>query len=131
LTNGIADPSAFTVSGVASNPQVTGANISGSNIILTLDSEVASSDTNIKVNYTKTGDNNIVISGTSTEIENFSNLNINNIIKSIFSVDTIGNISVANGTSIGSIGLPGTVGITLSDSTVTSLSVTGWGNTSL
>ncbi len=123
LANGIADPSAFTLSGVASNPQVTGADISGSNIILTLDSEVASSDTNIKVNYTKTGTNNIVISGTSTEIDNFSNLTIVNNIKSISSVGAIANITVANGTSIESIGLPSTVNITLSDSTTTNLSV--------
>lgn len=129
LTNGIADPSAFTVSGVASNPQVISAVVSGSTITLTLDSEIASTDENVKVSYEKTGTNNIVISGPSKEIDNFSNLTIVNNIKGISSVGAIANITVANGTSIESIGLPSTVNITLSDSTTTNLSVTWDGGT--
>lgn len=78
LTGNIADPSAFTVSGVASNPAVTSASISGSNITLTLDKPINYSDTNVKVSYAKTGTTNLTTLGTGLELDNFTEMGITN-----------------------------------------------------
>lgn len=49
-----ADPSAFTITGVASNPGVISAEISDDTITLTLDKPITNSDTSIKVSYKQT-----------------------------------------------------------------------------
>ncbi|GAU76799.1 Ig-like domain-containing protein [Fusibacter sp. 3D3] len=117
MVNGPADPSAFTLSGVSSNPQVISAVVSGSVIDLTLDSNIESTDTAVKVSYTKTGTNNLVEQGTSTEVDAFSNLSVKNHIVSVTSVGTLSTIHVDNGTELSAVALPATVSINLSNST--------------
>jgi len=129
MVSGAADASAFTLSGVGSNPQVTSAVINGSEIDLTVDSNIESTDTNVKVNYTKTGTNNIVQQGTSIEINNFSNLSVTNHIVGVASVGTLSTINVDNGTVLSAVGLPTTVALILSNSTTTSSAVVWDGGT--
>ncbi|HAE41510.1 MAG TPA: hypothetical protein DCG34_01140, partial [Clostridiales bacterium] len=116
LVRGPADPLAFTLSGVSSNPQVINAVVSGSEIVLTLDSNVESTDTDVKVSYTKTGTNNLVEQGPSTEIDAFSNLAVTNHIVSVSSVGTLSTIHVTNGTELSAVALPATVLVNLSNS---------------
>lgn len=122
LVSGTADASAFTLSGVSSTPQVTSAVVNGSEIDLTLDSNIESTDTMAKVNYTKTGTNNLVQQGTSIEIDAFSNLVVANHIVGVASVGTPSPINVANGTALNAVGLPATVTVNLSNSTTTTTS---------
>ena len=122
LVSGTADASAFTVSGVSSNPQVTSAVVNGSEIDLVLDDNIESTDTTIKVSYTKTGTNNLVQQGTSIDLDSFSNLPVINHIVSVASVGTLSTINVANGTTLSAVGLPATVSVNLSNSTTATTS---------
>lgn len=122
MVNGAADPSAFTLSGVASSPQVTSAVVSGSEINLTLDSNIESTDTTVKVSYTKTGTNNLVQQGTSIEVDAFSNLSVTNHIVGVASVGTLSTINVDNGTVLSAVSLPATVSVNLSNSTTSTTS---------
>ncbi|MEL1134544.1 cell wall-binding repeat-containing protein [Desulfitobacterium sp. THU1] len=78
LSAGEADPTAFTVSGIASNPVVTAVATTGSSIQLNLSANIAYTDTNIKVNYAKTGTNNLTALGTAAELDNITNMPILN-----------------------------------------------------
>lgn len=129
INAGSADPAAFTISGAASNPTVTSAVISGSSVILTLNANMTTLDTSLKVNYAKTGTNNLVVSGGSNEFNNFSNLTVKNSILRVLSVATISQINVANGTSLSAVSLPSTVTLNLSNSTTSGSAVTWDGGT--
>lgn len=132
LVGGAADPTAFTVSGVASTPQVSSAvATSGSSIYITLDAPIAASDTSIKISYEKTGTNNVVVDGIATDVQNFSNMPVkNNItVPTITSVSNVSDINVAYETLLGSIGLPTNVGVMLSDTTSSSAVVVWDGGT--
>ncbi len=122
MVSGTADPSAFTLSGVSSNPQVTSAVVNGSEIDLTLDSNIESTDITVMVNYTKTGTNNLVEQGTSVEIDAFSNLAITNHITGVASVGTLSTIHVSNGTVLSAVGLPAMVSVNLRNSTTSTTS---------
>jgi sugar lactone lactonase YvrE len=119
-----ADPTAFTISGVASNPQVTTSVVSGSSIILTLNAHMTTLDTSIKVHYAKTGTDNLTVSGSAIEFNNFSNLSVKNNIIRVLSVATIPQINVAHGTDLASLNLPNTISLNLSNSTTSSTAVT-------
>lgn len=49
------DPNAFTVEGIASNPNVINVKVDGKEVTLTLDDAIVSTDANIAVSYEKTG----------------------------------------------------------------------------
>jgi sugar lactone lactonase YvrE len=129
MVSGVADASAFAISGVASNPQVTSAVVNGSEIDLTLDSNIEYTDTNVKVNYTKTGINNIVQQGTSIEISNFSDLSVVNNLVSVTTIGTLSTINVDNGTILSAVSLPKIVSVGLSNLTTTSAAVVWDGGT--
>lgn len=125
------DSAAFTVSGIASNPQVTAATTSGSSLYLTLDDNISYTDTSIKLSYAKTGTNNLVISGSATELDNFTNMPIKNNVLRITNISTLSNITVSKGTELSGVmvQLPSTATLTLSNSTTTSAAVTWDGGT--
>lgn len=80
-----ADPLAFTISGVASNPTVTSAEISDDTIILTLDKAMTSSDTNIKVSYEQTNWGDLTTpelhgKGSDYKLGNFTGMGVTNNI---------------------------------------------------
>ncbi len=131
LVSGPADASAFALSGVSSNPQVTSAVVNGSEIDLTLDSNIESTDEAVKVSYTKTGTHNLVQQGTNIEVGGFSDLPVTNHIVGVSSVETLSNINVDNGTQLSAVGLPETVVVNLVQSTpsTTSAAVTWDGGT--
>jgi len=68
LTGTSADPTAFAVTGAASNPTVTGTVVSGTTVTLTLSVAIVHGET-ITVSYAKTGSNNLT---NGTEAANFS-----------------------------------------------------------
>lgn len=80
-----ADPLAFTISGVASNPSVILAEISDNTITLTLDKPIKSSDTNIQVSYQQTGLGDLTTpelhgKGSDYKLNNFTGMKvINNV----------------------------------------------------
>ena len=129
LVNGPLDPSAFTLTGVNSSPQVTDAVFNNSEIILTLNNNIEHTDTNVKVNYNKTGTHNIIQQGTSKEISDFANLSVANNVIGITSVETLSSINVDHGTPLNNISLPTTVTVNLSNSTTTSAAITWDGGT--
>lgn len=126
-----ADVAAFTISGVASNPQVTEATTSGSSLYLTLNGDISYTDTSIKVSYAKTGTNNLVVSGSAIELDNFTNMPIKNNVLRITNISTLSNITVSKGTELSGVmaQLPSSVTLTLSNSTTTSSAVTWDGGT--
>ncbi|MGE4284616.1 MAG: S-layer homology domain-containing protein [Clostridia bacterium] len=124
MEEGQADPAAFLLSGIDSNPQVVTAAVYGQSITLSLNSPITSLDTDIKVDYAKTGTNNLMILGSADELDNFTGLPVVNNIPRVISVESIPEITVANGTLQNAIGLPETVTINLSDSTTASAAVT-------
>ncbi|QHI71783.1 S-layer homology domain-containing protein [Aminipila terrae] len=130
LSDGIVDTAAFNVSGVASNPQITEAIVSGSSIRLTLNDNMSYTD-NIKVSYAKTGTNNLVVSGKSIELDDFTNMPVTNNILKVTSVANLSDINVSNGTNLSTITgqLPASVTLTLSNSTTTNSAVTWDGGT--
>lgn len=119
-----ADKAAFLVHGAASNPTVTAAVVSGKKVTLTLSSDIAISDSNITVDYLKTGINNLA---NGTELANFAGLPVNNVLVPVTAVSAIPDINVANGTAQGAINLPQNVNITVNNSTISSAAVT-WDN---
>lgn len=125
----VADPSAFTITGAATNPVVTHAVVSGSSVTLTLNNAMSTLDSNIKVNYSRTGTNNLLVSGTATEFNNFTNLTVKNSILRVLSVAAIPQINVANGTNLSAINLPSHVTLNLSNNTTSSAAVTWNGGT--
>ncbi len=76
LSGLVASPAAFTLHGIASNPTVTNAVVSGSAITLTLNASIAYEDQPITLDYTKTGMDNLTTS--IGEIGNFTNLVVSN-----------------------------------------------------
>ena len=122
-----ADPSAFTITGVATNPQATAVTTSGAIITITLDKPISPQDTAVKVSYSKTGTDNLLVAGTAYEFNRFSNLPVKNNTLKVLSVASIPQIDVINGTLLSSVGLPSTVSLNISDSTTTSVNVT-WDN---
>lgn len=129
ITGSVADPTAFSFTGIASNPQVTSAIVSGSSIELTLNAAIAYTDTAIKVNYSKSGTNNLVVYGSAVEFGNFTGMPVANNVKKVNSITSISPITVAYGTSMSAISLPTTATLVLSDSTTSSAAVTWDGGT--
>ena len=124
MSNTSADPSAFIVSGVSSNPQVTNAVVSGSKITLTLSTDISYTDSSIKISYQKTGTDNLVKSGSATELGNVSNIPVTNNVLRITNIGSIPQVNVAYGTTLSAITLPSTVVVSLSNSTTTTSAVT-------
>lgn len=124
MSNTSADPSAFIISGVASNPQVTNAVVSGSKITLTLSTDISYTDSSIKISYQKTGTDNLVKTGSATELGNFSNVPVTNNVLRITNIGSIPQVNVAYGTTLSAITFPSTVTVTLSNSTTTTSAVT-------
>jgi sugar lactone lactonase YvrE len=129
MVSGAADASAFTLTGVASNPQVTSAVVNGSEIVLTLDDNIEFTDTSVKVTYNKTGTSNLALQGSSVDVDSFSNLAINNSIIGVASVGSLSALNVAYGTALSDVGLPETVAVNLSNSTTSSADVVWDGGT--
>ena len=129
MVSGAADASAFTLTGVASNPQVTSAVVNGSEIVLTLDDNIEFTDTSVKVTYIKTGTSNLALQGSSVDVDSFSNLAINNSIIGVASVGSLSALDVAYGTALSDVGLPETVAVNLSNSTTSSADVVWDGGT--
>lgn len=129
MSDATADAEAFTISGVASNPEVIEATTSGSSLHLTLDRDISYTDTSIKVSYSKTGTNNLAVSSSSSELENFKNMPIKNNVLKIISISNISNITVPKGTGLSEViaQLPSTTMLTLSNVTTTSAAIT-WDN---
>ena len=124
-----ADPAAFAFAGIASNPQVTAAVISDSSLLLTLSAGISANDTNIKLSYAKTGTNDLLVSGTASEFEAFSDLPVSNNVRNVTSVDAIPQINVTSGTPLGEVALPGTATLKLSNSTSVTAPVSWDGGT--
>lgn len=81
LEGNAADPSAFTIGGVDSNPFVTSAKISGSTITLALNNPITSDET-VTVSYAKTGTNDLTTQS-DYKLDNFSGIGvINNLMPS-------------------------------------------------
>ena len=123
------DPSAFTISGVASNPAVTQAVYSGSGVHLTLDNEISNTDTSLKVSYIKTGVNNMSTSGSAIELDNFTNLPVKNNVLGVTNISAVSNINTDYGTDLKTVKaqFPATLTLTLSNATTTS-AVIIWDN---
>ena len=123
------DPSAFTISGVASNPTVTNAVYSGSGVHLTLDNDISYTDTNLKVSYVKTGVNNMSTSGSAIEVDNFTNLPVKNNVLRVTNISAVSNINIDYGTYLKTVKaqFPATLTLTLSNATTTSAAIT-WDN---
>lgn len=123
------DPSAFTISGVASNPTVTQAVSSGSYVYLTLDNEISYTDTSPKVSYAKTGVKNMSTSGSAIELDNFTNLPVKNNVLRVTNIPAVSNINVDYGTDLNTVKaqFPATLNITLSNATTTSAAI-AWDN---
>lgn len=124
MSNTSADPSAFIVDGVSSNPQVTNVVVSGSKIILTLSTDISYTDSSMKISYQKTGTDNLVKSGSASELESFSNIPVTNNVLRITNIGSIPQVNVAYGTTLSAITLPSTVAVSLSNSTTTTSAVT-------
>ncbi len=75
LTGEIGSPEAFAITGVVSNPRVTNVTVSGSMVVLTLNAPIVSSDSSIRVSYTRTGINDLT---NGTPVANFSNMYVSN-----------------------------------------------------
>jgi streptogramin lyase len=118
-----ADPSAFTLTGIASNPQVTNAEISGSRVVLTLNEGILSSDANVKLNYTKTGTNDLLVTGGEIEFGSFNDLPVINNVLHVTGVSNIPQNNVAYGTSLENLELPDTVGLNLNNATTISAAI--------
>lgn len=123
------DPSAFTISGVASAPTVTQAVASGSSIYLDLDNSISYSDTGLKVSYAKTGGNRISTSGSAIEIDNFNNMPVLNSVLRVTSIPSVSNVTVGFGTDLNTAKaqLPTTLNVSLSNATTTPSAIT-WNN---
>lgn len=124
MSNTSADPSAFIVDGVSSNPQVTNVVVSGSKITLTLSTDISYTDSSMKISYQKTGTDNLVKSGSASELESFSNIPVTNNVLRITNIGSIPQVNVAYGTTLSAITLPSTVAVSLSNSTTTTSAVT-------
>ena len=120
------DPDAFTVSGVTSNPKVTQAVYSESGVCLTLDNEISYMDINPKVSYIKTGANNMSTSSAAIELDNFTNLPVNNNLLKVTNISPVSNINVNYGTDLTTVKakLPDTLPIALNDATTISAAIT-------
>jgi hypothetical protein len=129
LSNMSLDPNAFTISGVASNPTVTQASSSGSDVYLTLDNEISYTDINLKVSYVKTGVNNMATSGSAIELDNFTNLPVKNNVLRVTNISPVSSIYVDYDTDLNTVKaqFPSSLTITLSDMTTTSAAIT-WDN---
>lgn len=129
MSDATADPEAFTISGVASNPEVIEATTSGSSLHLTLDRDISYTDTSIKISYSKTGTNNLAVSGSSIELENFQNMPIKNNVLRITNISNMSSITVPKGTGLSEViaQLPSTAMLNLSNLTTTSAAIT-WDN---
>lgn len=123
MVDGAADPNAFTLSGISSNPKVTEAVVSGNEITLTLDSGITAFDTNLKLNYNQTGINDLTISGNSIKFSNFANMPVSNKILRVMSVSNIPQINVENGTALSNVPLPTHVLLNTSDYSTTTAAV--------
>lgn len=120
------DPAAFSITGAVLEPMVTQATTSGSSIYLTLDKSMASTDTNLKVSYSKTGVSNMSTLGSAIEVDNFINMPVSNQILSVTSIESVQNINVNFSTDLNTVKaqLPSNLTVTLSDSTTTSAAIT-------
>lgn len=123
----VADPAAFSITGVATNPNVTAVTTSGAVITISLDAPISPLESSVKVHYAKTGTNNLTVSGSATEFKNFSNVPVKNNILRVLSTAAIENINVANGTLLADLNLPSTAIIQLSNITSDTVNVT-WDN---
>lgn len=75
LNGQIGSPEAFRIAGVASHPAVTNVTVAGTMVVLTLSSPIVSSDSSIRVSYTRTGVNDLT---NGTPVRNFSSFAVNN-----------------------------------------------------
>lgn len=91
LTGASADAGAFSITGVTSNPGVTGVAVSGTTVTLTLDNAITSADTP-KISYTAQGTANDLTNG--TKVVNFANQVVTNNVAPTFvsAVTTTSNI---------------------------------------
>lgn len=126
LVSGAADPTAFTLTGIATNPHVTSAVVNGSTVDLTLDASIEYTDTSAKLSYTQTGTNDMVQQDTMTKIANFANLDVKNTLVGVSSVNALANINVDNGTALSSVSLPTSVKVFYSNSTSATVNITSW-----
>ncbi|HVJ50518.1 cell wall-binding repeat-containing protein [Desulfitobacterium sp.] len=78
LTGTIGDPAAFTIAGVASNPVVTNVAVNETKVTLTLSTSVMTTDSAIKVSYTKTGSNDLT---NGAPVDNFSLIAVTNNVQ--------------------------------------------------
>lgn len=124
MVDGPADPTAFSISGAASNPQVTSAVVTGSEITLTLDNTLSALDNALKLSYAQTGTNDLTVSENSLKFSDFSNMPVANNVLRVSSVANISQINVVNGTPLNEIPFTTNAMLTLSDSTTTSAAIT-------
>lgn len=129
MIDGLADPEAFTLSGASSNPQITEAVVNGNVIDLTLDSGITALDTELKLNYNKTGEHDLTVSGSGVLFSNFANMPVSNRILKVNSIAPISQINVENGTDLNEVPLPSHVMLNISDSSTTTASVSWYSST--
>lgn len=78
LTGTIGDPAAFTIEGVAANPVVTKVAVDDTKVTLTLSTSVVTTDSAIKVSYSKTGTNDLT---NGAPVDNFSRIAVTNNVQ--------------------------------------------------
>ncbi|OPX86442.1 MAG: Cadherin-like beta sandwich domain protein [Pelotomaculum sp. PtaB.Bin104] len=76
LLGTVADTGAFTIHGAATNPTVTNAIVSGTNVTLTLNAAIGYGET-ITLDYTKSGTNDLN-NGPASQVANFTNQPVTN-----------------------------------------------------
>lgn len=75
LTGQIGSSAAFSIAGVASHPTVANVTVDGTTVVLTLSSPIVSSDSSIRVSYTRTGVNDLT---NGAPVRNFGSFAVNN-----------------------------------------------------
>ncbi|MBN2899769.1 MAG: Ig-like domain-containing protein [Clostridia bacterium] len=128
LVDTSADPNAFTLTGIASNPNIVSAVATDSKIELILDDTIEFTDTSIKVSYTPSGTNDLIQENTMNPLAAFSNLAVKNPMVGINSVSALSNINVDNATALNAVGLPTSVQVSLSNGTTSNVSISAWDN---
>lgn len=123
LVDGPADPNAFSLTGASSNPQITEAVVVGNEITLTLDAGITAFDTALKLNYNKTGTNDLTISENALKFSDFGNMPVLNSILRVMNVSNIPQINVENGTPLNQVPLPAHVLLNISDYSTTTAAV--------
>lgn len=123
-----ADPLAFALTGIASEPQVVTADVYGHEIRLSLDKPISVSDTSIKLNYSKTAHQNIRLTGSAAELEDFAGLPVWNDLILVVSAN-VPEIQVPKGTPLAALALPSAVNVTLSNTATATAAVVWDGGT--